>query len=419
MFISPIRFSTCNKLHVKKSTISSRENNSSNSSNNRSPVYAPSLEYFCGGNSYRNKVNNLDTVDAPTALTFCGDISNRSARDKAYVSALANGIGCDPVKLQSVVGPDELNEILSSMKPEDYDPTKPEFKINLHLHTTASDGKFTPKTLFEATKIQAEQNNGKFIVAITDHDSMGGIKSALEYIAENYKDLKNIRFVPGVEINTTYHNESLFEDVQMEMLCFCINPFIENGLSSFLKQTKMKNKKLVNKIIKKAIMDYGIDISDFKEFKQSHLDLKNATGTDIMLGLHQYLSEKDINDAQIESLFSGKIPVEYTTINTPFVSKILEFAKNEDAIAGIAHPIRINLDKIGNYDTALSTILSDFKQCGGQFADANYQWNKATNWMDKDELTRRKASIHNICDELLLLKSGGIDNHGLSLSTRK
>jgi predicted metal-dependent phosphoesterase TrpH len=66
-------------------------------------------------------------------------------------------------------------------------------KFDLHLHTTASDGKYTPAQLVEwCAKL------GLKAIAITDHDSVGGVAPALE-AARAYPDL---RIIPGVEIST-------------------------------------------------------------------------------------------------------------------------------------------------------------------------------------------------------------------------
>src|SRR4030042_1313920 len=66
-------------------------------------------------------------------------------------------------------------------------------KADLHLHTTASDGRLAPKELVSlAVKV------GLDVIAITDHDTIGGIAPALA-AAEAFPSLT---VIPGVEINT-------------------------------------------------------------------------------------------------------------------------------------------------------------------------------------------------------------------------
>lgn len=66
---------------------------------------------------------------------------------------------------------------------------------DLHLHTNASDGRYSPLVLCELLKL----NNIKYF-SITDHDSVRSVKEALEW-AENNK----MTNVPGVEYST-FHN---------------------------------------------------------------------------------------------------------------------------------------------------------------------------------------------------------------------
>jgi predicted metal-dependent phosphoesterase TrpH len=66
-------------------------------------------------------------------------------------------------------------------------------RVDLHIHTTASDGKYTPAEIVaKAARLGLE------VIAITDHDSIEGIIPALK-AARKYPDLK---VIPGVEIST-------------------------------------------------------------------------------------------------------------------------------------------------------------------------------------------------------------------------
>ena len=70
-------------------------------------------------------------------------------------------------------------------------------KVDLHIHTTASDGRLSPE---EIVHVAAEQ--GLSVIAITDHDSLAGIEPAL-LAAES---VPSLRVIPGVEINTDIPN---------------------------------------------------------------------------------------------------------------------------------------------------------------------------------------------------------------------
>ncbi len=69
--------------------------------------------------------------------------------------------------------------------------------VDLHLHTTASDGRLSPAELVEMAV-----RRGLEIIAITDHDTTDGIDAALEAA----KAFANLTVIPGVEINTDIPN---------------------------------------------------------------------------------------------------------------------------------------------------------------------------------------------------------------------
>lgn len=66
-------------------------------------------------------------------------------------------------------------------------------EVDLHLHTTASDGTLSPARL-----IQLIGGTGLKVVAITDHDSTAGIDEALALAAETPR----LTVVPGIELGT-------------------------------------------------------------------------------------------------------------------------------------------------------------------------------------------------------------------------
>ena len=66
-------------------------------------------------------------------------------------------------------------------------------QVDLHIHSTASDGKLSPASL-----IKKAAELGLKYVALTDHDSIAGIVPAIEAA----KDFPGLTFIPGVEIST-------------------------------------------------------------------------------------------------------------------------------------------------------------------------------------------------------------------------
>jgi predicted metal-dependent phosphoesterase TrpH len=67
-------------------------------------------------------------------------------------------------------------------------------KIDLHTHTTASDGIYSPRELIDVAR-----RNGLIAMAITDHDTVDGLPEAVEYARS-----VGFRLYPGVEFSIDY-----------------------------------------------------------------------------------------------------------------------------------------------------------------------------------------------------------------------
>ena len=64
--------------------------------------------------------------------------------------------------------------------------------VDLHTHSTASDGIYSPRELLHRAK-----EAGLSVLALTDHDTTAGLKEASQVASE-----LEIDFIPGIEINT-------------------------------------------------------------------------------------------------------------------------------------------------------------------------------------------------------------------------
>ena len=65
--------------------------------------------------------------------------------------------------------------------------------IDLHIHTSASDGRFSPAGI-----VSRSAAAGLAVIAITDHDTVDGIAPALQAA----RTFPSLRVIPGVEIST-------------------------------------------------------------------------------------------------------------------------------------------------------------------------------------------------------------------------
>ncbi len=65
-------------------------------------------------------------------------------------------------------------------------------EVDLHLHTTYSDGRMEPKELVRLCK-----QRGLKTISVTDHDTTFGLAESLRA-----SKLEDIEFIPGIELGT-------------------------------------------------------------------------------------------------------------------------------------------------------------------------------------------------------------------------
>lgn len=102
--------------------------------------------------------------------------------------------------------------------------------IDMHLHTTASDGSCTPSAV-----CQLAIDKGLAAIAITDHDTVDGVAEAISYVDDR------ITVVPGIEISAVYHG------VEIHILGFYMdytNPELISRLASIKQERYNRNEEM-------------------------------------------------------------------------------------------------------------------------------------------------------------------------------
>ncbi len=117
-------------------------------------------------------------------------------------------------------------------------------RIDLHIHTTASDGTYTPEEI-----VQWAYQKKLTTIAITDHDGVDGIPAALEASKG-----KNISVIPGIEISTETKG-----GVELHILGYYID--IENPQLLGACQRLRKVRKERNQAYLMALKSMGMEIT--------------------------------------------------------------------------------------------------------------------------------------------------------------
>ena len=250
--------------------------------------------------------------------------------------------------------------------------------IDLHTHSTCSDGTFSVKEL-----IDRAHEKGLAAIALTDHDTVEGIDEAVQYAAEKYPDLE---VVPGIELST----ESDGREVHI------VGLFIDNhdkdfvdSLSAFIDSRTTRNIKMCKKLTEEA----GIPIS-YEELEKEFPDtvITRAHFAKFMVEKGYVNSRAEVFDRYIGDHCPYYVGREKITPEDA-VRSILK-AKG---VPVFAHPILCRLS-----DDRLEALVSRLKDAGLVGIEAIY-----STYERRDEV-----QIKELAKKYDLLVSGGSDFHG-------
>lgn len=72
-------------------------------------------------------------------------------------------------------------------------------RLDLHIHTTASDGSWSPEAV-----VRGAAEGGLDVISITDHDTVGGVERAMAA----GRDV-DVQVVPGIEVSSTHEGQDV------------------------------------------------------------------------------------------------------------------------------------------------------------------------------------------------------------------
>lgn len=247
--------------------------------------------------------------------------------------------------------------------------------IDLHLHSSESDGTFTPEELVD-TAIRNEIDT----IALCDHDTISGVRTFLDYARG-----KKISVVAGVEL-------SAFSDGG-ECHILGINiPLENNELNGALENYRTNRIVRNNRIIEK-LNELGIPISD--------ADVSVYSKGEIAGRMHiaRVLVDKgaavSIDDAFRKFLVKGALAFVDRLKMDPY--EMVKLLKRTGARVILAHPGLLRIDE--------DTLITFVKKLADSGLDALEVYTPHNTDTQIEMLSRVADSFH-------LMKSGGSDFHG-------
>ena len=253
--------------------------------------------------------------------------------------------------------------------------------IDLHIHTTASDGTFTPEQVVS----HAHQLKLKAI-AITDHDTVAGSKEALRSGVPH-----SLGFLTGVEISSTpppsYPGSGSFH-----LLGYSIrldDPNLNRTLEKLQQARKNRNPAIINRLNKLGI---SITLDEVrKEAGEGQLGRPHIAQLMVKKGV-----VASINEAFDQFLGTGK-PA-YVDKQRVECFKAIEIILDAGGVPVLAHPGLLDYKT----EDQLDELVGKLKKAGLQGMEVYYSGHT----QDQTRLYADLAQRHG------LLMTGGSDFHG-------
>lgn len=247
--------------------------------------------------------------------------------------------------------------------------------IDLHVHSTESDGTLTPEDLVaEAKKAELAA------FALTDHDTCQGVGKAMPLAAS-----AGIELIPGIELSTDYHGKEvhivgLYIDIENEQL-----------LKKTAEYRKCRSER--NALMVEALQKEGLSIT-MEELVAENPDCV-ITRANIARFLYEHGQIKSVREAFDRYIgdhckcYVGRLKVASTDA--------VRLIKEAGGTAILAHPLPYGLS-----NTNLQKMIDELKPAGLDGLEAIYS----------TYTTGEEQQMKRLARENGLLISGGSDFHG-------
>lgn len=245
-----------------------------------------------------------------------------------------------------------------------------EKSIDLHIHSTMSDGTLSPREIVrEAAEL------GLCAVALTDHDSVAGVREA-----QNAAAGTDLEVITGVEL-------SVYDDREMHILGYGIHPE-HAALQQFLRYCRETRAERVRAIVRRLAED-GFEISAAEVFERA----AHMAGR---VHIAQCLMEKGYIRSVGEAFerFFGEGKSYYVPRRQIRPQEAIAAIHEAGGLAVLAHPYFLHRD-----DT-LAELLAELTELDG--LECHYPRH-----------TREQRTLYQeLAQRFGLLQTGGSDFHG-------
>lgn len=257
--------------------------------------------------------------------------------------------------------------------------------VDLHLHTTHSDGNYTPVDL-----VSLAVRSGLSAIAITDHDTISGVGPAQEAAGE-----QELIVIPGVEISCEHHERELhllayFVDVNDPTLPAFLRVIQEDRESRFLEMLERLQALEVDLVCER-------DGSRWQFRSGNGIVTERKVNGEVSLG-RRTLAELLVQHRQVSTIREafhryladgGRADVPKTRVP---VERAIEVAHHAGGVTSWAHPP----------DRATIVDIRELSELGLDAVEVSYPHFRP----------KRERELREWCQSLDMAVTGGSDCHG-------
>lgn len=251
--------------------------------------------------------------------------------------------------------------------------------VDLHLHSTASDGTLSPRDL-----VAEVARAGLTALALTDHDTVAGCLAASEAAAE-----AGIDFLPGIEISCEFPRPGT-----LHLLGYGVDPHAPalHELTRRLREGRQRRNRRLVELLREA----GVDITE------DELLAEAAGGTVGRPHLAALLVRKGVVDTvqQAFNRYLGQGGRFYVDKETTSAGRAIELIHAAGGLAVLAHPAQLRRDNHAQLMTVIKSL-----------ADQGLDGIEVIHSDHRESLI---DFLSDVARRLGLLTTGGSDFHGSS-----
>jgi predicted metal-dependent phosphoesterase TrpH len=245
-------------------------------------------------------------------------------------------------------------------------PQNPAPCIDLHCHTTASDGQLSPAEL-----VARAMDNGVTHLAITDHDTINGLAEARQAAAD-----QGLTLIPGVELSCQWKSHTIHVvglDFDADDVAFGCSLAEQND--NRWRRARMIHERLsglgVDDLLERATEKARGDVPGRPHFASALIEAGKV---------------KDFNQAFKRHLGAGKRGD--VKACWPELDTVVQWIQEAGGIPVLAHPRKYKMTA-----TKLRSLVADFRRAGGRALEVSTSGQSSGDLGFLAELCRRESML--------------------------